>query len=263
METIVIRPTAELLNQFMVNQTVELYEDRILQALSEVWAYEPRDNERCKANDAVKKLVDGWFELKLGEKYQPISPKIFELQREITIDLSRYTTKYNHSQLHKNLTFQIPAFCVSENKHWSHTHKFEERGIMPYSGHECEIKISSERRPMPPEIRGQAQAARAYAYQVYTEALSTHPLSEIIYHTPDIFSRPDTARLLTLWQPKPSDLKIDVKVRQIDKDPILVLDWGKPYLVTTWEEPDELPFDDILAKALGEGQVTIDDVVSS
>ena len=116
---------------------------------------------------------------------------------------------------------------------------------------------------MPPEIRGQAQAARAYAYQVYTEALSTHPLSEIIYHTPDIFSRPDEARLLTLWQPKPSDLKIDVKVRQIDKDPILVLDWGKPYLVTTWEEPDELPFDDILAKALGEGQVTIDDVVSS
>jgi len=94
METIVIRPTAELLNQFMVNQTVELYEDRILRALSEVWAYEPRDNERCKANDAVKKLVDGWFDLKLGEKYQQISPELFELQRQITIDLSRYATKY-------------------------------------------------------------------------------------------------------------------------------------------------------------------------
>ena len=263
METIVIRPTAELLNQFMVNQTVELYEDRILQALSEVWAYEPRDNERCKANDAVKKLVDGWFDLKLGEKYQQISPELFELQRQITIDLSRYATKYNHSQMRGNLTFQIPAFCVSENKRWSHTHKVMERNPQDHRDYEYEIEISSERRPMPPEIRGQAIAARAHAYQVYTEALSTHPLSEIIYHTPDIFSRPDTARLLTLWQPKPSDLKIDVKVRQIDKDPILVLDWGKPYLVTTWEEPDELPFDDILAKALGEGQVTIDDVVSS
>lgn len=256
-----VKTTGAYVNEHVVNCTIQLHEDKMLNAMRKIWEYDARDCEEHKKNGALFTLADRWLDFGMRQNYKRISSKIFDLEREIVIDLRRYS----NDAPDEKTAVKIPVFCVSENRNWSREFKFTRPDPTSSYGRQIEYKItlSSERRPMPPEIKKACSQAMANVHQLYAEALKTYPLDEIILEHPIAIKKPSEAKLLTLWQPRASDLRIDVKTRKIDRDPVLVLRWnGWNYLVTTWVEPDELPFDDIVNKALENGQSTIDNIVS-
>jgi hypothetical protein len=93
-------------------------------------------------------------------------------------------------------------------------------------------------------VRDAGRKALGLAYRTYADAISTEVISDIVSENPDYAPKPESASLTVLWKPKPAEINMEVKV--IEKDPALVLKYGKPYLVTTWDEPDEEPFMSIL-----------------
>ena len=263
MSTDVVKTTQTYVKELTIDCTVLLHEDKILKALRKIWEYDARSCEEDKARSTMEDLVCAWFSNRIKQKYQEISPKIFDLQREIVVDLSKYYVKGAGSDNpSEKINLNIPVFCVSEGRRWEHKHSFERPRKDSSYRDRVEIVLSSERRPMPDKIKKASTQATAYIHTLYAEALTTYPLDEVLFEHEKIFPKPSDAKMLTLWQPKASDLKIDVKVRQVDRDPLLILKYERPYLVTAWQEPDELPFDDILSEALGKGQATIDDIIA-
>jgi len=256
-----VKATGEYVGEHVVNCAVQLHEDKILKAMREIWEYDARDCEAEPKRSSLYKLVDNWLDFRMRQNYKRISSKIFDLEREVVIDLR----KYSRDAPDEKVTIKIPVFCVSENCHWSHEHKFTRPDTTSSYNRTIEYKItlSSERRPMPDEIRKAYSQAQAHVHRLYAEALTTYPINEIIFGHPNMLKKPSEAKLVTLWQPKASDLRIDIKTKKIDRDPVLVLQYnGWNYLVTTWNEPKELPFDEIVNKALENGQATIDNIVS-
>jgi hypothetical protein len=267
--------TGEAVKENIVRH-VPTNEDKILSALGKIYAYEPRtDAESQRVFDTKNKLVREWFALKMRENYQELSQNIFTLQRGIDIDLSKYNIyNKNHNSGEKYVTgihrITIPLFCVSANRVW------RDRRTIKHDNHEYEITLSSERYAMPPEVKKAHKEAQLYAYRVFFDALKTEPVGYVLQDSmlrgveSEYWSHPgpDKAQQVTMWQPRVSDLKIDVKEipKVVDRDPLLVLQWGgRSYLVTAWDEPDELPFDDILADALKpneQDQTTLDDLIA-
>ncbi|MFW9853177.1 MAG: hypothetical protein ACFFDS_09550, partial [Candidatus Thorarchaeota archaeon] len=102
------------------------------------------------------------------------------------------------------------------------------------------IRLSSRIPNIPSEVRKARKEAVTLVYNTYSNALNTKILSDVILENPDYAPNPANSKLLVLWKPKPSE--IHIVAQRIDRDPALVLKYEKPYLVSTWTEPDEEPF---------------------
>jgi len=109
-----------------------------------------------------------------------------------------------------------------------------------YGNREYKLSLFSRIPIVPPDIKKTGKEALSLVYNTYADSLTTDILSDVMFENPDYAPKPDDAKLLVLWKPKPSEIHITAEV--IDKDPALILKYSNPYLVTTWTEPEEEPF---------------------
>lgn len=210
-------------------------EPQLLEDLQRMRSYRPIKSEVDQKNNFTKYLVGEWFSQKIRQKYEELSPEIFDLKREIRLK-PKFVSGGSRYEERRRFSFDIPMFLSAplESNGWkkeiekdfeSDTYKFKLDSIMP---------------KIPLEIRKSGRGAKALTYKTYAEALTTDVLSDVIAENPDYAPNPKDAELLVLWKARPQDIHIEARV--IDNDPALVLNYDRYYLVDMWEEPDEEPF---------------------
>jgi len=238
-------PTSEIVRNLSIQPKIQRTydESKLLNAIREIEKIRYLPSERGTKNNVIKYAVGQWFSQRMREKYQELSPEIFELEREVEITPNKITDyrgrKIEIDDDEKTFALQIPMFVKAE--------------LGKETGWERELRINDDYKVtlfskmphIPSEVRQARKDALKFAYNTYADALNNDLLSEIIFENPEYAPNPANSKLLVLWKPKPSE--IHAKAERIDNDPVLVLRYGKPYLVTTWKEPNEEPFMDIIS----------------
>jgi len=225
-------PTSEIVRNFFIEPKIQRTHDesKLLNAIKQIEGSRYLPSERETKKKVIKYAVGQWFSQKMREKYQELSPEIFELEREVEITPEEYNNK--------TFVLRIPMFAEAElGKETGWKRKFR---ISDYN-----VTLFSKMPYIPLEVRQARKEAQTLAYKTYANALDNNLLNEIIFENPEYAPNPADSKLLVLWKPKPSE--IHAKAQRIDNDPVLVLRYGKPYLVSTWKEPNEEPFMDIIS----------------
>jgi hypothetical protein len=235
------KPTSEFLKDFSIKSRTYT-ESSLIESLRALRSYIPLPSEVKEKNTYVERIVREWFSQRVRKKYDELSPEIFNLKREIEVNAKYFKddSEYSCSELEK-VRLEIPMLVQAElNKDEGWKDKRNYPGKYRY-----ELSLFSRIPKVPSNIREAARESIGFAYRTYGDALATDVLSEVINENPEYAPHPKDAKLLVLWKPKPSDIHIEV--RRLDNDPALVLNWNKPYLVSTWKEPDEEPFMDLVS----------------
>ncbi len=234
METLVEKSSKEIFKEFSI-KSGRYAESSLINSLRELRNYSPLPYEAEKKEFYIKSLVREWFSYRMRRKYEELSPEIFELKREIEIDAKHFTRRNSYrGNGFEKIKIEIPMLArarLDKDKGWSSNIEAE----YPY-----EISLSSRMPRIPLEVRRAGMEALGYAYKTFGDALATEVLGEIIMEKPDYAPQPKDAELLVLWKPRASEIHVEAKI--LDDDPALVLKWDRPYLVTTWKEPEEEPF---------------------
>lgn len=240
-------PVLEIVGNFLVEPEIhKKYEEaKLLDAIEKIEKSRFLPSERDKKAGVLKYAVGEWFSQRIRDKYQELSPEIFRLKRSVDVKPQWITkTGYKGGEEKNefgNIHLQIPVFAsahLGKESFWEGTFDLK-RGDYEYK-----VKLSSKMPIVPPEVRQARKEALNLAYRTYADALDNSLLSEIIFENPEYAPDPSSSELLVLWKPKPSE--IHAKIEKIDRDPALVLRYGKPYLVATWDEPNEEPFMNII-----------------
>lgn len=219
-------------------------EGKILDALKKIYSYAPLGTELENKSNAVLKLVDEWFRFKMSKHYPELSPKIFEIQRDVLIDLTKHSvyssSGYRSEKLNEKglKRIKIPLFCNANlgEEIWEYRcndalHRIDFKSNVPF---------------IPDEAIQAVAVAKRHCYEIYTKALKTQPLDEILTMDPTAFPDPSQAEMKVAWYARPHELKVNITQ---NKDPAIVLNWRRPYLVHQWDE-NTLPIEDILTDAL-------------
>jgi hypothetical protein len=230
------KPTMEIFQEFYIKPRNE--EFSFVESLRKLKEYSPLPSEKERKERAIIYVVRQWFSQKIREKYNELVPELFELKQEIALNEKQIEKhigfSYNREKLGKA---KIPVFARAEldkDKGWVHVqeHRTENNSYQIY--------LSSEMPRIPLEIRKAGRDALALAYKTYGDALVTEVLSDIITENPSYAPKPEDAKLIVLWKPKPEEIHLEVKA--VDRDPALIMQYNRLYLVSTWREPDEEPF---------------------
>jgi hypothetical protein len=239
MDQLIETSTLEVIKKFSIPNEYTLYdESKLLDSLRNVISYLPLKSEKQKKDETVRYLVREWFSQKIGEKYEELSPEIFELEREIEIPKEHFIDSDGYKEYNGDGTtkVKIPMFLEAElDKDIGWKSEQYERGYRTYK-----LSLFSRIPIVPADMRKSGKEALALAYNIYADALTTDIISDVMFEHPDYAPHPENAKLVVLWKPKPSEIHVESEV--IDRDPALVLKYDNPYLVTTWAEPDEEPF---------------------
>ncbi|MBD3263255.1 hypothetical protein GF374_02660 [Candidatus Woesearchaeota archaeon] len=215
-------------------------EGKILEALEQIYNYSPLRTQSDTKKNAVLTLVDEWFRFKMSRHYKELSPKLFDLQREVTVDLEKHEAySYGSGDELKGLCkIDIPLFCNArlQDRVWRYIH----------DGKKYKIDFESGVPFIPDEAIKKSAEAKQKSYKIYTKALGTNPLDEILTRNSKVFPEPSEIEMEVLWYARPQELKINVAQ---NKDPALILKWKRPYLVHQWDE-DVIPIEELLIDAL-------------
>ena len=235
-------PTREIVDALKIDKA-RLYEpESILDSLEQLQRYIPLKSEIVRKQDEIRKLVDGWFTYKVGTAYEQLSPEIFKMERTIEVDPAKHEV-VNPGENYRAregtlVSIKIPLFLQASihDERWRYEFQHDDN----YNSRRYQYRISADVPRVPKAIRDIGKRALATPYDVYSEAIETRVLSDLLLENPSLAPSPADSKLLILWKPRAEDLKI--KAERIDKDPILVLKWNRPYLVSLWTEPNEEPF---------------------
>ena len=245
------RPIQEILERLVLTPPEgaaarEKERERILHGLASAAAYTPLGIELSGVWRSITSLIEAYFSSMLAERYPQISGELLGLERAVTINA-------DGRQFRANIpVFAVVRYGVEDYWEKSYTAKDE-------NGREYNATISSK-TPMPTaEVREKAKEAIAFCHELKSRALRVPVLGDylIAYRGESYIvrstgkeaerkmtaavPRPQTASLKVLWKPNPSELS--TKLRVIDRDPILALQWENHlYLVETWNIPEEEPF---------------------
>jgi len=240
-------PSKEIIEALKI-QRIDLYDpESILDSLEQLQRYIPLKSEVARKQNEVRKLVDDWFTYKVECAYQQLSPEIFKMERTVEIDPTKHEIVNPSDDYYpkEGTTTQvkIPFFLQASihDARWQFAFDYNSQ----YNSRRYTYHISANIPKIPKGIRDEGKRALATPYEVYAEAMETRTLSDILLEDISLAPSPVNSQLLVLWKPRAEDLK--VKVERIDRDPILLLKWNRPYLVSTWTEPAEEPFTDDLS----------------
>jgi len=233
------KTTPELLREFSLKPRIYT-ESSLIEVLRGLRTYIPLPSEEKEINAHTKSLVRKWFSYRMRKKYDELSPEIFELQREIEIDKKYFKDVDSDGEKIKlKIPMLIQAKLLDKGDGWKEKFTYRSR----YDNYTLDLSSRIPRVPL--DVRKAGKEAIGFTYIIYGEALATEVLSDVINENSDYAPYPKHAELLVLWKPKPSE--IHIKARHLDNDPALVLKWDRPYLVTTWKEPNEEPFMDVIS----------------
>lgn len=237
-------PTPEIVRNFFIQPKIQrtYNKSKLLNAIKEIEKSRYLPSERETKNKVIRYAVGQWFSQRMREKYQELSPEIFELEREVEITpnkITDYRGKEIEVDNEKTFVLQIQMFAEAElgkETRWKKEFRIND---------DYRVTLSSKMPHIPSEVRQARKEALTLAYRTYAEALNNTLLSEIIFENPEYAPNPANSKLVVLWKPKSSEIYAEAE--RIDNDPVLVLRYGKPYLVATWTEPNEEPFMDLIS----------------
>jgi hypothetical protein len=225
----------ELIKQFSV-KPVTYDTSSLIDSMKGLRSYTPLPSELREKNSYVERFAKEWFSQRM-RKYDELSPEIFEIKRGIEISSKYFKDSDGHSCGNEKASLEIPMLLQAEldkdegwKKECSHHSTYDR----------YKLSLFSRIPKVPFDVRKAGKEALAFAYKTYGEALTTEILGDTIMEHPEYVPHPENAKLIVLWKPKPSEIHIEAK--RIENDPALILNWSKPYLVSTWKEPDEEPF---------------------
>jgi len=242
-------PMPEIIKGFSINRK-KIEENLLIESIRKLNGYVPLPSESEKKEKSMRYLVREWFSQKMEENYKEVSSGVLAMESEIEIDLNKFDN-YTDSEskirtpVPSEVKIKIPLLARAElgyHKGWEHNYRHMGEAGSKYN--EYKIKISSPMPKVPQKMREAGKEALARVYEIYGEALRTETLGDIILANEEYAPNPKYAKLLVVWKPRADDLHIEVE--KIDKDPALILDWHRTYLVGLWEEPNEDPFWDDL-----------------
>ena len=242
MEQVLEKPTSELIKEFSTDplKHVEYTEASMIKSLRALRSYTPLPSERKSKNRTIENIVRQWFSQRMRRKYDELSPEIFELESKIEISKKYFKDKDGHTGYSdEKHTLKIPMLLQAEldrEKGWAT--ELEYHGNSYSNVYKLTLFSRIPRAPF--DVRKAGRESLVFAYRTYADALDTEVLGDVISEHPDYAPHPDNSKLLVLWKPKPSEIHIEVE--RIDNDPALILKWDKPYLISTWREPNEEPF---------------------
>jgi len=237
-------PTSEIIENFCIKpEKQRIYDESLLiNAIKEIEETRFLPSERETKSKLIKYAVGEWFSQRIRDKYQELSPEIFELKRTVELKPENITNFIGNKIDYKNpITLEIPMFAKAElgkETEWKKEFTFGEK----YN--EYRVFLSSKMPHIPSTVRQARKEALTLVYDTYSDALKTNLLSDIIFENPEYAPNPSDSKLMVLWKPKPSE--IHVKAERVDRDPAMVLKYDKLYLVSVWKEPDEEPFMNII-----------------
>lgn len=240
MEVLYETPVSEILKGFST-QNPKYSENEIIDSIEKLLLYTPLPSERGKKEKVIKHLVEEWFSKKMRKKYEELSPEIFQLKTKIEIEGKHFKNDY-YSLKNETVSLEIPALLhaeINKDREWEKKFKYKRE----YD--EYEFTLSSEMPRIPLDVKKAGKEALAYAYKTFGDALTTEVLDDVIIQNPEDAPHPEDAKLLVAWKPKPSELKI--KIQKINRDPALILNYGRPYLVGMWMEPEKESFMELIS----------------
>lgn len=218
----------------------------LIDSLKQLREYRPLPYEVEKIKNLEEFFVDTWFSQRMRKKYDQLSAELFHLKREVEIDTKELDIRNSDGE-RENIGIirqEIPSVVYTrlENKGWAK--EFEHEGRNRYVKYK--FRLFSQMPNVPLDVRKAGREAVAYCYETYADALKTDVLYDLIRERPDCAPHPKDSKLFVLWKPRPSDIHVEAEM-VVDKDPALTLEFGKDYLVSTWTEPNEEPFMNILS----------------
>ena len=240
-----VKSTKEIIRRYSANPNQIMYKEPFLiESLRGLRSYTALPSERKEKNLCMEGVVRKWFSQRMTKRYNELSPEIFEVKREIEIsekhfkdENGRMSREYNNNK--RKLKIPLLLHAELDKEGWEKQFSLGEYSTT------YKFTLSSRIPRVPFNVRKAGKEAVVFAYRTFADALDTEVLGEVIAEHPKYAPHPENAKVLVLWKPKPSDIHIKTEV--IDNDPALVLKWDNPYLVTTWTEPDEEPFMDIIS----------------
>lgn len=202
----------------------------------------PYDSEQIRK--VTQAVVSGIICTGLDAKYDSVSPKLFELVREIEYPI---TQRHQYGGIPETpLIVQIPLFVSSHygsGKPWQFS-----RPVRHVNSWEYDVNIESTSPPLPAEVREKARNARADFLQEYADALRLPAVGDCLSADQERFLSNGGLDLNVYWIPKPSELKITVQQR-VDPDPLLIGTLnGRHYLIAQWNVEAEEPFEHYVAE---------------
>jgi len=235
------KPTKELFKEYSVSSKFVYEESSLIESLRGLRSYSPLPSEAKEKNACIERIVREWFSQRMRKKYDELSPEIFELQRDLEISKKHFKDRDDHTDYSgEKQNIKIPLLLQAEldkDEGWKGNYEY-------YSSGTYKLTLFSRIPRIPFDVRKSGRETLALIYRTFSDALATEVLGDVITEHPDYAPHPHDAKLVVLWKPKPSDIHIEAKL--IEKDPALVLKWDKPYLISTWKEPDEEPFMDLV-----------------
>jgi len=238
-------PVSNILEELSAQSKI-YSEPFLIESLEKLRDYNPLPYEEKRIDELTRFFVDRWFSQRMRKRYAELSPEIFELRRKMEIDttnLKAITRRGDYVEMEGSFTCEIPVLVEAELEDefgWKGEFTYED-----WRNNTYEFYLSSRMPKVPSEVRKAGKEAVAYSYETYADAIRTDVLSNIIEDNPEYAPHPENSKLIVLWKPRPSDIHIEAKL--VDKDPVLLLRYGKPYLVSAWREPNEEPIMHILS----------------
>jgi len=189
-------------------------------------------SEEKEVANARINLVRDFFESSFAKKYQAISRDIVDLTRKVKLEYSGQKGE-----------IEIPLFSFAnfDGEPWTYKPDL----IMGKDRYRNDLTLESKIPPITKEVREKAKEAMAFFAETYARALRTPVLGDVLTrYRKEILSvlKEDPLELLKVfWIPDTS--KLEVKVRKIDTDPVLMAALYKNlYVVTTWNVEGEIPY---------------------
>jgi hypothetical protein len=246
-------PVTEIVENFYIEPKMQrVYDESLLiEAIKKIESSRYMPSERKAKSSLVEHIVDEWFSQRFREKYQELSPEIFDLKRKVEIKTDEISD-YRGNKVDGARTFnlEIPMFAEAElgkETEWKKEFSIGERSS------DYKVSLSSKVPHIPSSIRQARKEVLTFVYSTYSNALKTDLLNDVILENPEYAPNPANSRLVVIWKPKSSEIHATAK--RVDRDPALILRYNKPYLISTWTEPREEPFMGIISACRMPGKI--------
>lgn len=234
----------------------------IIDTIEKLQKIRPYECEQEQLNGAVVELVNSYFTLMLGQKYDKVvSDELFNLRREMPISkgnplYSKILEKMVNEDIGKIDNLSIPTIARVNygESAWkydgkinfvSHNSYQRKEGILPFK---IEVKTPMLSR----DVKFKAGEALEHSFAILTKAMKNPVIREYICSHPEqTIDKVVNTGLNIIWKPSLDQMNIgfrepeDVKI--LHRDPALLLKFfGKNYLLTTWGVHGEEPLEHYL-----------------
>ena len=211
-----------------IRETITTSQDKLKCSIGRLVSEVPLPSQEKDIEAALNSLVEDYICLEMGLRYDRVSPQLFELKRKIECKVRQYSSV-------EGVDVVIPLFAEVDfgKSSW----KLE--NACDFDGKEYSVNIEAKVPPITRVAKEKAKQARADYMEICSRALREKLIGDILLKNPSSIAKLD---LRTYWIPSPSELEIEIK--EVNKDPILVANvYSRHYLVTAWNVEGEESFE--------------------